>query len=386
MPGLSARVNSLKASSTVAFAARAKELARQGVDVISMTAGEPDFLPPEHVLEAAREGIRLGLTKYTATEGTAELREAVAAKFKRENGLTYAPDQVLVSNGGKQTLYNAFMSVIEPGDEVVIVAPFWVSYPAQVELAGGVPVVVTARAEDVFVPDLDAVRAAITPRTKVLLINSPSNPTGAVFPPELVRGYAELAEEHDLWLFSDDLYEHLVYDGEFSTAATYVPHRTLIVHGASKGYALTGWRIGFGAGPKPLIAAMNRLQGQTTSGANSLAQYATVAALNEVEKTAAFQAMTRAAYRERRDVLVSGLNRLGLSTPLPAGAFYVMADTTSIDPDEERAAIKLLDEARVAVVPGTDFLAPGKVRMSYATSLDQIREALQRIEALLVLG
>lgn len=383
MPGLAERVTTLKASSTVAFAGRAKELARQGIDVIAMTAGEPDFLPPEHVLEAAREGIRLGLTKYTATEGTGELREAVAAKFKRENGLTYAPDQVLVSNGGKQTLYNAFMSVLEPGDEVVMVAPYWVSYPAQVELAGGVPVVVTASAADGFVPDIADVRKAITQRTKVLLINSPSNPTGAVYPPALVREFAELAEEHDLWLFSDDLYEHLIYDGEFSTAAALVPQRTLIVHGASKGYAMTGWRIGFGVGPKPLIAAMTRLQGQSTSGANSLAQYATVAALNEVEKTAAFQAMTRAAYRERRDVLVAGLNRLGLPTPKPAGAFYVMTDTTSIDPDEERAAIRLLDEARVAVVPGTDFLAPGQVRLSYATSLDDVKEALRRIEALI---
>ncbi len=383
MPGLSQRVATLKASSTVAFAARAKELARQGVDVISMTAGEPDFLPPEHVLEAARDGIRLGLTKYTATEGTAELREAVAAKFKRENGIDYATDQVIVSNGGKQTLYNAFMSVLEPGDEVVMVAPYWVSYPAQVTLAGGVPVVVSARPEDGFVPDLGAIRRAITPRTKVLLVNSPSNPTGAVYPPELVRQLAELAEEQDLWLFTDDLYEHLVYDGQFTTAASYVPHRTLVVHGASKGYAMTGWRIGFGAGPRPLIAAMVRLQGQSTSGANSLAQHATVAALNEVEKTAAFQAMTRAAYRERRDVLVAGLNRLGLKTPKPAGAFYVMTDTSPLDPNEERAAIRLLDEARVAVVPGTDFEAPGQVRMSYATDLASIEEALERIAALL---
>jgi len=383
MPSLSKRADTIKASSTVAFAGRAKELARQGVDVIAMTAGEPDFLPPEHVLEAARDAIRLGLTKYTATEGTAELREAVAAKFLRENGLTYAPDQVLISNGGKQTLYNGFMSVLDAGDEVILVAPYWVSYPPQIELAGGVPVVVTARAEDGFVPDIAAVRAAITPRTKVILVNSPSNPTGAVYPPELVRAIADLAEEHDLWVFTDDLYEHIVYEGEFTTAASFVPHRTLVVHGASKGYALTGWRIGFGAAPKPLIAAMTRLQSQVTSGANALAQYATVAALNEVEKTAAFQAMTRAAYRERRDVLVTGLNRLGLPTPKPAGAFYVMADTTNIDEDEERAAMRLLDEARVAVVPGTDFLAPGKVRLSYATGMPQIEEALKRIERLL---
>ena len=254
---------------------------------------------------------------------------------------------------------------------------------AQIELAGGVPVVVTARAEDGFVPDIAAVRAAITPRTKVILVNSPSNPTGAVYPPELVRAIADLAEEHDVWVFTDDLYEHIVYEGEFTTAASFVPHRTLVVHGASKGYALTGWRIGFGAAPKPLIAAMTRLQSQVTSGANALAQYATVAALNEVEKTAAFQAMTRAAYRERRDVLVAGLNRLGLPTPKPAGAFYVMADTAIIDKNEERAAMRLLDAARFRVVPGTDFLAPGKVRLSYATGMPQIEEALRRIERLL---
>ncbi len=380
---LSRLVQGLKASSTLAFSNRAKELAQQGVNVVAMTAGEPDFLPPPHVLQAAREAIDLGLTKYTAPEGTPELRKAVAAKFKRENGLDYAPDQIMISTGGKQVLYNGFFSVLDPGDEVVLIAPFWVSYPAQVELAGGVPVVVTAPADAGFVPDLAAVRAAITPRTKVLVVNSPSNPTGAVYPPELIQGFAELAREFDLWLFADDLYEHLVYEGQFVTAATFAPERTLIIHGASKGYALTGWRIGFAAGPKPLIGAMNRLQGQSTSNANALAQHATVAALNEVEKTAAFQAETRAAYKERRDVLVDGLNRLGLATPRPQGAFYVMADVTSIDPDEEKAAIRLLEEARVGVVPGTDFLAPGRVRLSYATSLENVREALARIEQFL---
>ena len=380
---LSRLVQGLKASSTLAFSNRAKELAQQGVDVVAMTAGEPDFLPPPHVLQAAREAIELGLTKYTAPEGTLELRKAVAAKFKRENGLDYAPDQIMVSNGGKQVLYNGFFSVLDPGDEVVLIAPYWVSYPAQVLLAGGVPVVVTAHAENGFVPDLADVAAAITPRTKVLVVNSPSNPTGAVYPPELIKGMAELARQHDLWLFTDDLYEHLVYEGEFVTAAAFAPERTLIIHGASKGYALTGWRIGFGAGPKPLLSAMNRLQGQSTSNANSLAQYATTVALNEVEKTAAFQAETRAAYKQRRDVLVDGLNRLGLSTPRPQGAFYVMADVTSIDPDEEKAAIRLLEQAHVGVVPGTDFLAPGRVRLSYATSLDNVQEALRRIDLFL---
>lgn len=382
MPTLSRRLQALKASSTLAFDARAKEMMRRGIDVVAMTAGEPDFQPPAHVLAAAHEAIDQGRTKYTANDGTMELRQAVAAKFQRENGLSYAPDQILVSNGGKQVLYNGFMAVLEPGDEVIIIAPYWVSYPAQVQLAGGVPKIVKTRPESGFQPDVDRVAAAITPRSKVLVLNSPSNPTGAVYPPDLVKALVGLAVQHDMWVFADDLYEHLVYDGVFTPAARFAQDRTLVIHGASKGYALTGWRIGFGAAPKPLIQAMSRLQGQVTSAANSLAQHATVAALNEVEKTAEFQRVTRAAYKERRDVLVAGLNRLGLATPMPQGAFYVMADTTSIDGDENVAAVKLLEEARVGVVPGTDFEAPGQVRLSYATSLERIEEALRRIATL----
>lgn len=383
MPQLSAAIQALKASSTVTFNTKAKNLARTGVDVVAMTAGEPDFQPPEHVLEAAHEAIRLGMTKYTPAEGTLELREAVCAKFKRENGLEYTPSQISVSTGGKQVLYNAFMAVLNRGDEVVMPAPYWVSYPAQVQLAGGVTVPIMTRPEDGFVPDVEAVRAAVTDRTRVILINSPCNPTGAVYPREVVRSIAELAAERDIWLFSDDLYEHLVYDGEFTAAAQYAPDKTLIVHGASKAYALTGWRIGYGAGPLELIKAMNRLQGQVTSGTNAVAQHATVAALNEVEKTQAFIEMTKKAYIERRDVLVDGLNKLGLKTPKPKGAFYVMTDTTPIDEDETVAATRLLEQAHVGVVPGTDFEAPGQVRMSYATSLENIHKALERIKTLL---
>ena len=383
MPQLSTAIQALKASATVAFNTKAKDLARTGVDVVAMTAGEPDFQPPEHVLEAAHEAIDKGMTKYTPAEGTLELREAVAAKFARENGLAYSPAQISVSTGGKQVLYNAFMSVLNPGDEVVIPAPFWVSYPAQVQLAGGVTVPVMTRPEDGFVPSVEAVRAAVTDKTRIILINSPCNPTGAVYPPEVVQGIAELAAERDIWLFSDDLYEHLVYEGEFTAAAQYAQDKTLIIHGASKAYALTGWRIGYGAGPLDLIKAMNRLQGQVTSGTNAVAQHATVAALNEVEKTQAFVDMTKRAYVERRDVLVEGLNKLGLKTPKPKGAFYVMTDTTPIDEDEVRAATRLLEQAHVGVVPGTDFEAPGRVRMSYATSLENIHKALERIKTLL---
>jgi aspartate aminotransferase len=381
MPQLSEALKALKASATVAFNTKATELKRSGVDVVAMTAGEPDFQPPEHVTRAAHEAIDKGLSKYTPAEGSAELREAVAAKFARENGLSYKPNQISVSTGGKQVLYNGFMAVLNPGDEVIIPAPYWVSYPAQVQLTGGVSVPVMTGPEEGFIPSVAAIEAAITPKTRVIVLNSPSNPTGAVYPPEVIRGIAELAEKHDLWLFSDDLYEHLVYDGEFVSAASFAQDRTLIIHGASKAYALTGWRIGYGAGPEGLIKAMNKLQGQVTSNANSVAQHAVVAALNGVEETKAFVEMTKKAYIARRDVLVDGLNRMGLKTPKPQGAFYVMSDLTPIHPDETEAAIMLLEQAHVGVVPGTDFDAPGHARFSYATSMENIEKALARIEA-----
>lgn len=381
MPTLSASIRALKASSTVGFNAKALELKRAGVDVIAMTAGEPDFQPPAHVLAAAHAAIDRGLTKYTPTEGTRELRDAIVAKHARENGLAYTADQVVVSTGGKQSLFNAFMAILDPGDEVIVPAPYWVSYPAQVQLAGGVTVPVATRAEDGFVPDPDAIAAAITPRTKAIVVNSPSNPTGAVVPAATLKAIADLAEKHDLWLVSDELYEHLVYEGSFTPVAQWYPERTILVHGASKGYALTGWRIGWACAPKAVATAMGTLQGQVTSNANAVAQYATQVALNEAEATAAFQAATRAAYRERRDLLVKGLNDLGLPTPMPHGAFYAMVDVRSIDPDETVAATVLLERARVAVVPGTDFLAPGFVRLSYACSTDQVRAALERIAA-----
>src|SRR5690625_818115 len=383
MPGISRKIEQLKESSTLAFTGRGRELIAAGVDVIAMTAGEPDFQPPAHVLAAAREAIDLGLTKYTATEGTRELRQAVADKFRRENGLDYGLSSISVSTGGKQVLYNGFAAVLEPGDEVIIPEPFWVSYPAQVEMLGGTCVYLPSEAENGFIPDPEQLESLITPRTKVIVLNSPSNPTGAVYPREVVERFAEIAAEHDVWLFSDELYEHIVYEGEFTNPARTAPEHTLVIHGASKGYALTGWRIGWGAGPARLIKQMVKIQGQVTSGANAIAQHAAVAALNRHEETAAFQAETLAAYRERRDTLVAGLNRLGLQTPKPQGAFYTMTDTTELAPGGFDAAMRLLDEAHVAVVPGGGFNAPGRVRFSYATSLDRVEEAVARIGRLL---
>ncbi|GGR80725.1 pyridoxal phosphate-dependent aminotransferase [Deinococcus sedimenti] len=380
---LSERALSLKPSATVAVTSRALELRRQGVDVISMSVGEPDFDTPDHVKAAAIAAIESGKTKYTAVNGIPELREAISAKFARENGLEYAPDAVTVTSGGKQALFNAFFALLNPGDEVLIPAPYWVSYPEMVALTGAVPVAVPTTPESGFLLDPDELEARVTPRTRMIVLNSPGNPTGAVFPPEVLRAVAALAQKHNLVIVTDEMYEHLVYDAEQVSIGLYAPEHTLTINGASKAYAMTGWRIGYAGGPKGVIAAMNALQSQSTSNASSVSQYATLSALSDQAHTAAFVDMARAAYRERRDRIVSGLNALGLRTPTPQGAFYVMADTTPIHPDELEAARRILDDARVAVVPGTDFAAPGQVRLSYATSMANIEEVLRRIGGLL---
>lgn len=380
---LSDRALSLKPSSTVAVTSRALELRRQGVDVISMSVGEPDFDTPAHVKAAAMTAIESGKTKYTAVNGIPELREAISAKFMRENGLSYAPDCVTVTSGGKQALFNAFMALLNPGDEVLIPAPYWVSYPEMVALAGAVPVAVPTTPESGFQLDPQALEARVTPRTRMIVLNSPGNPTGAVFTPEVLEAVAGVAQRHGLIIVTDEMYEHLVYDARQVSIGLYAPEHTLTINGASKAYAMTGWRIGYAGGPKDVIAAMNALQSQSTSNASSVSQYAALAALEEHEATARFIDMARGAYRERRDVIVAGLNALGLPTPTPQGAFYVMANTDRLHTDELEAARRILDDARVAVVPGTDFGAPGQVRLSYATDLNTIHEVLRRIGTLL---
>ena len=377
---LSARAQSLKPSATVAVTSRALELQRQGLDVISMSVGEPDFDTPPHVRAAAIAAIEEGKTKYTPVSGIPELREAISAKFRRENGLDYAPGAVTVTSGGKQALFNAFFALLNPGDEVLIPAPYWVSYPEMVALTGAVPVAVPCTPDSGFQLDPDALAAAVTPRTRMVVLNSPGNPTGAVFPSETLRAVADLAVRHGLTIVTDEIYEHLVYEAEQVSIGTYAPEHTLTINGASKAYAMTGWRIGYAGGPREVIAAMNALQSQSTSNASSVSQYAALAALEQHEDTARFIAVARAAYRERRDRLVAGLNALGLPTPTPQGAFYVLADTRALHPDELEAARIILNEAQVAVVPGTDFAAPGQVRLSYATSLENIEEVLRRLE------
>ncbi|WP_304524718.1 pyridoxal phosphate-dependent aminotransferase [Deinococcus sp. KNUC1210] len=379
IPRLSQQVQRLKPSSTIAVTTRALEMQRAGLDVLSMAAGEPDFETPAHVREAAKAAIDGGKTRYTQVQGIPELRETIAAKLKRENGLDYTPDQVTVGTGGKQSLFNAFFALLDPSDEVLIPAPYWVSYPEMVSFAGGVPVAVPTRPEDGYRLDVEALRAAITPRTKLIVLNSPGNPTGAVFPEETLRAVAELAQERGLFIVTDEMYEHIIYDRQHVSIARFAPDHTLTINGASKAYAMTGWRIGYAAGPLPLIRAMNAIQGQSTSNPNSVAQWAAVTAIADSRE---FIEMARGRFQERRDRIVEGLNALGLSTPTPDGAFYVLSDTTRIHENELEAARIILDEARVAVVPGTDFLAPGRVRLSYATSLETIEQVLARLAKL----
>lgn len=372
----------MKPSATVAVNARALELRRQGVDLVALTAGEPDFDTPEHVKEAARRALAQGKTKYAPPAGIPELREALAEKFRRENSLAIAPDQTIVTVGGKQALFNLFHAILDPGDEVIVLAPYWVSYPEMVRFAGGVPVEVETLPEEGFVPDPERVKRAITARTKALVVNSPNNPTGAVYPREVLEALARLALEHDFYLVSDEIYEHLIYEGEHFSPGQLAPEHTITVNGAAKAFAMTGWRIGYACGPKAVIKAMADVSSQSTTSPDTIAQWATLEALTNQEASRAFIEMAREAYRRRRDLLLKGLSEIGLKAVRPSGAFYVLLDTSPFAEDEVKAAERLL-EGGVAVVPGTDFAAFGHVRLSYATSEENLRKALERFARVL---
>lgn len=390
----SAALGRISPSATLAMTSRVFELKRQGVDVIGLGAGEPDFDTPEFVKDAAIEAIRAGKTKYTNVDGTAELKEAVIAKFKRDNGLDYAIDQVTVNVGGKHTLFNAMVATIDAGDEVVIPAPYWVSYPDVVQFAGGVPVVVAAGAEQGYKITPNQLDAAITDRTKWVILNSPSNPTGAGYSRAELAALGEvIARYRHIWVFADDMYEHIVYDGfEFSTIAQVCPdlyQRTLTVNGCSKAYAMTGWRIGFAGGAPWLIKAMAKLQSQSTSNPCSIAQAAATAALTGDQS---FLAERATAFQRRRDLVVSMLDAIpGFTCPTPEGAFYVYPsvdgvigktapDGTRIT-DDETFVTYLLDHARVAAVHGAAFGLSPAMRISYATSDELLREACTRIQS-----
>ena len=394
MTFLSQKLDRIAPSPTVAISQTARELAAAGRDILSLSAGEPDFDTPEHIKDAAIAAIEEGKTKYTAPDGIPELKQAICDKFKRENGLTYTPAQINVGTGGKQVLYNALMATLDAGDEVIIPAPYWVSYPDMVKLPGGEPVVIESRPEDGYKITAEALEAAITPRTKWLIFNSPSNPTGAGYTEPQLKALTDVLMRHpQVHVMSDDMYEHLAYDGfRFVSPAQVEPglyDRTLTVNGVSKAYAMTGWRIGYAGGPEELIAAMRKLQTQSTSNPTSISQWASVAALNGPQD---FLAERAEVFRRRRDLVVDRLNAIeGIECPRPEGAFYVypsikalIGATSSggriIDSDEAFASA-LLEEQGVAVVFGAAFGLSPAFRISYATSDEVLEDACNRIAA-----
>ena len=389
----SAALNRIHPSATLAMTSRVIALKAQGVDVIGLGAGEPDFDTPDFIKEAAIAAIRSGQTKYTNVDGTAALKSAIATKFKRDNGLAYAADQISVNVGGKHTLFNALVATVEAGDEVIIPAPYWVSYPDIVNFAGGTPVMIKAAAAQNYKITAEQLDAAITPKTRWLILNSPSNPTGAAYSEAELRGLADVLLRHPhVWVMADDMYEHIVYDDfKFTTIAQVEPalyDRTLTVNGCSKAYSMTGWRIGFAGGPAWLIKAMAKLQSQSTSNPCSISQAAATAALNGDQS---FLAMRNQAFQRRRDLVVSMLNQIdGVHCPRPEGAFYVYPDVTGligkstpggvvIDSDETLINY-FLDQAKVAAVHGGAFGLEPAFRISYATSEELLTEACARMQ------
>ena len=389
----SAALNRIKPSPTLAITSRVAELKAQGIDVIGLGAGEPDFDTPDFIKEAGIKAIRDGQTKYTNVDGTPELKDAVIAKFSRDNGLTYKRDQITINAGGKHTLFNAMVATLDAGDEVVIPAPYWVSYPDVVLFANGTPVFVAAGADQGYKLRPEQLEAAITPRTKWVILNSPSNPTGAAYSRAELKALGEVLERHPhVWIFADDMYEHIVFDDfDFTTIAQVCPSlydRTLTANGCSKAYAMTGWRIGFAGGAPWLIKAMSKLQSQSTSNPCSIAQAASVVALTADQS---FLKGFAALFQSRRDLVVAMLNQAeGITCPKPEGAFYVYPEFSAligkttpngrlIATDEDFVAY-LLDDAKVAAVQGAAFGLSPAMRISYATSEDILREACQRIQ------
>lgn len=393
MTFLSATLDRVKPSPTIAVTTKAAELKAAGRDIIALGAGEPDFDTPQNIKDAAIRAINEGKTKYTAVDGIPELKKAICAKFKRENGLSYEPAQVTVGTGGKQVLYNALMATLNPGDEVIIPAPYWVSYPDMVLLAGGEPVIIEGAMDKGYKISAAQLEAAITPNSKWFLFNSPSNPTGAGYSWDELKALTAVLMRHPhVWVMSDDMYEHLVFDDfEFCTPAQVEPglyDRTLTVNGVSKAYAMTGWRIGYAAGPVPLIKAMGKIQSQSTSNPSSISQWAAVEALNGVQD---YIESNKTLFQRRRDLVVSMLNQAkGVTCPRPEGAFYVYPDISAcigktsaagtLIENDEAFATALLEETGVAVVFGAAFGLSPNFRVSYATSDEALTEACARIQ------
>lgn len=387
---LSERCLNITPSVTLAIDAKAKAMIAAGEEVISFGAGEPDFDTPEYIRDAAKEALDLGMTRYTPVAGTLELRAEIVKKLERDNGLTYDPQDVIVSNGAKQSLFNALSAIINPGDEVLLPAPCWVSYPEMVRMTGGVPVLVKGSEQDGFITDADRLRPYVSARTKALILNSPNNPNGTVWPREVLEGIADLAVEKGFFIISDEIYEKLIYDGATHVSVASLNERvkaqTIVVNGLSKSFAMTGWRVGYAAGPRPVIKAMTAFQSHSTSAPNSIAQHAAAVALTNGE---VYMRDMVAEFDRRRRLMYNAIKRIpGLDAHLPGGAFYVMLNISgvvgrSVDGRVMDGAMAfaelLLEKAKVAVVPGTPFGDDMHVRLSYATSQERIREGLTRI-------
>ncbi len=393
MEYLSDRVKSLAVSQTLAMAQKSRELKAKGIDIISLSLGEPDFNTPDYIKEAAKKAIDDNYSKYPPVPGYDDLRKAISKKFKDENGISYTPEQIIVSAGGKHSLINVIMSIVNPGDEVIILAPYWVSYFDQVVLAGGIPVIVKATLENDFKIKPAQLEAAITSKTRLIIFNSPSNPTGMVYSRGEMEKIARIVEKHEgLFIMSDEIYEHIIFNGEHVSMATFdfIYDKVITVNGVSKGYAMTGWRIGYIGAPLWIAKACNKLQGQFTSGVCSIAQRAALAA---IQGTGESQKIMKEAFLRRRDLICGLLKEVkGLKISIPEGAFYVMPDVTyyygksdgvTTINNSEDLALYLLDKAQVATVGGDGFGAPECIRISYATSDNLLVEAVKRISAAL---
>lgn len=371
-------------SPTLGMTSRAQAMTAEGIDVVSFSAGEPDFNTPEPVTEAAIQALHQGKTKYCASAGLPALRAAVAEKLSRENGLTYEPSQIVVTCGAKHAVFNTLFVLLEPGDEVILLAPYWMTYAEQIKLAGGVPKVIHTSQENGFVPTMEQLQSVLSPRTRAIIVNSPSNPTGAVYPRQTLKEIAAFALKHRLWILADEIYEHLTYQGESYTSIAAlgqeVYDQTITINGCSKTYAMTGWRIGYLAAPKPVATAVSTLQDQVTSNATTFAQIGAIEALNLPEEAVAAM---REEFHIRRDLMVRLLNEIpGVECATPGGAFYVFPDVRAHLRDcltDPQLADWLLQEAHVATIPGAVFEGPGHLRLSYATSRERIEEGVARI-------
>ena len=386
---LSNRIQKVKPSATITISAKAMELRANGVDVISLSAGEPDFDTPEHIKKAAIEAINKGQTKYTQVDGTPELKDAIINKFSRDNNLHYQRENIIASTGAKQTLYNLFQSVLEADDEVVIISPYWVSYPDMVLLADANPVIVKTHQEDNFEIDMDSFRAALTEKTKLLILNSPSNPTGLTYTKAQYESMGKILSDYpNVLIATDDMYEHIYWGNEpFTSFAEVCPNlfdRTITINGVSKAYAMTGWRIGYCGGPKSIVKAMKKVQGQSTSNPSSISQVAAIAALNGPHDAVN---MMVGEYKKRHDYLCDALNKInGFNVSPGTGAFYLFPEVSSVIEskgfaDDIEFSSFLIDQANVAVIPGSAFGAEGCIRISYATSMELLKESIARIKS-----